>query len=541
MDPQDKKIELYPSEFAQKILRFENQEFTLEGREFFRPFFDFEFPRFLAKCGRQVGKSVTLGAKYIVEATSKPFFKILHVTPTLNQVKVFSTQKLKQFIEFSPIVKKYYMQPRKSVDNVFQKDFSTGSQIILRSAYLTADHIRGISADLVGLDEIQDLITDHIPVILETLAGSKYKYQFFTGTPKKFQNPIEDTWNESTKTEYVIKCEHCGKWNIIDENNIGLKGLICNNTQCAKSLDVRNGEWANMVDDAYFVGIRVPQVLSPTSDWEDILHKQKSYSTSKFYNEVLALPYDDASSPFSEAMLRVASETRAMDTSYDNKTFVGKPMFMGVDWSTYSMQENGLESYTVVTIGGFDAKNIFKIVYWKKFKGKESEMTYILSYLLQLVKAFRVKFVGVDWGVGAGGINAQLRKNLLSTNSNFDPVLEFSLNGNLKTLIKWDGVGYKFIVNRTQSMTNIISRIREGRIKFPRFEDWKDEAQDFLNVYQDYNEKKREIYYSHEKNKPDDSFHALNFCYLAALIGTQQIDPYAARISQDPVADDQGF
>jgi hypothetical protein len=432
------------------------------------------------------------------------------------------------------------MQSKSSTDNVFQKDFSTGSQIILRSSYLTADHIRGISADMIGLDEIQDLLTENIPIIAETLSGSEYRFRFYTGTPKKSRNPIEDTWNESTKSEFAIKCTHCGKWNIINEDNIGPKGLICNNPDCKKDIHKENGKWVNMVDpkDAYFIGIRVPQVLSPTVDWDDIIHKKENYDRDKFHNEVLALPFDDAMTPLSEDILRMSSENRKMDMAYNSSMFYGKPLYMGVDWATYSAKEEGLESLTVVTIGGFDSKGIFRVVYMKKYKGKESEMNFVHNDLLKLIQLFKVVYVGVDWGIGAGGINSRLRRDLVQKNPERDSVLEFSLNGNLKTLIRWDKEGYKYIVSRTQSMTNTMSRIKERRILFPKYEIWENFAEDFLNIYQDYNEKQRQIYYAHEKGKPDDAFHALNFCYLAACIGTGRIDPYDARISQEPLPPD---
>jgi len=536
-----KTLEMYRSEFAESILKFNNKPFTLEGRDYFRPFFDLEHPRFLAKCGRQVGKSLTLAAKYVVDASTKPFFKILHVNPTMNQVKVFSSQKLKHFIQYSPYIQKYYMNPKFSVDNVFQKDFSTGSQIILRSAYLTADHIRGIAADMIGLDEIQDLLTDTIPVISETLSGSEYKYRFYTGTPKRFQNPIEDTWKESTMSEYAIKCTHCGKWNIIDEDNLGPNGLICSNPSCNKELDTRNGEWVNMAEptDKYFIGMRIPQVLSPTVDWDDINYRRRNYPKGKFYNEVLGLPYEDANMPMNEEMLRLASENRDMDTGYNSEIFYGKPLYMGIDWATYSSKDSQLDSYTVLVIGGYDPKGIFRVVYMKKYKGKESDMNYVHEDILRLVQKFRVSLIGVDWGIGAGGINARLRKDLLKQQSNMDPVLEFSLNGNLKILIKWDREGYKYIVSRTQSMSNTMQRIRERRILFPKYEVWKEFANDFLNIYQDYNENLRQIYFTHEKGKPDDAFHALNFCYLAASLGTGRINPYDARITQEPVNDSE--
>ena len=99
-----------------------------------------------------------------------------------------------------------------------QKRFANGSLIHFRSAHLSPDRVRGITADQLAIDEIQDILADHIPVILETISHSNYKYQIYAGTPKTYENTLQQQWEKTTQCEFLIKCDGCNKYNFINEN-----------------------------------------------------------------------------------------------------------------------------------------------------------------------------------------------------------------------------------------------------------------------------------------------------------------------------------
>ena len=90
----------------------------------------------------------------------------------------------------------------------------------MRYAFLNADRVRGIPADMVCIDEIQDVLTDNIPVIEECVSHSSFKYKLYAGTPKSLDNTLESLWVEdSTQNEWVVPCDSCGggdyrHWNI---------------------------------------------------------------------------------------------------------------------------------------------------------------------------------------------------------------------------------------------------------------------------------------------------------------------------------------
>ena len=175
------------------------------------------------------------------------------------------------------------------------KKFVTHSDITFRYAFLHADRVRGISADMLLLDEIQDVLTEVIPVIEEALSHSPYKILRYSGTPKSLDNTISYYWNRfSTKNEWVVPCDGCNNWNVLGLKNIGKTGLIC--SKCGKAISTRHerAQWASMRSPEWiknppvsnpFEGYRIPQVMCPWVSWEDILDKRKRYTKAQFFNE----------------------------------------------------------------------------------------------------------------------------------------------------------------------------------------------------------------------------------------------------------------
>jgi hypothetical protein len=137
----------------------------------------------------------------------------------------------------SPIITERFTS-NKLVKNVLKKEFTNGSVINLRYALLNADRIRGISANANYFDECQDLLKDVIEVTEKTMARSIIKKSYYVGTPKRTKGTLADFWFKSTQYEYAVKSSASGHWNILDENNIGLNGLI--DKKSGLPLDLRN-------------------------------------------------------------------------------------------------------------------------------------------------------------------------------------------------------------------------------------------------------------------------------------------------------------
>lgn len=311
-------MDVLPSTFTEFSVRLPNkakqvfENFSFTGREYLRQVYDTDSKRTLLKCGRQVEKSTLLGNKLLSYSCLIQALGALYVSPTNAQTKVFSQDRLKEPIETSEYLKTW--TTTKLSDNVFLKKFVNRSQITLRYCYQSADRVRGIPADVICIDELQDILTDNIPIIEECASHSIFKIFMYSGTPKSLDNPLEWYWQEfSTQNEWVVPCHRHSiqtpkgmskvYWNVLGENNIGPESLVCD--RCEKPISAADdmAQWASMNPNIInlipkpYEGFRIPQIMVPWISWDEIIQKQTTYSRPRFHNEVLGLSYDTGTRP----------------------------------------------------------------------------------------------------------------------------------------------------------------------------------------------------------------------------------------------------
>lgn len=173
------------SQLCEKLFRLNGQDFSLDDYPHMRAIYDFpnSGSEIVMKTSRQVGKSTTLANIMIANSIMIPGFKTMFISPTVDQTKVFSHDRVAPVLESSPFIKKHYLSSA-LVQNVFMKQLLNGSRMYLRYALLSADRLRGYSTDAIFYDEAQDLVTDIMPVADMAMARSMYKWKMYSGTPK---------------------------------------------------------------------------------------------------------------------------------------------------------------------------------------------------------------------------------------------------------------------------------------------------------------------------------------------------------------------
>lgn len=506
------------SQLTESLLCIKGKAFSFDGYEFFRQIYNSDAQSKCLKCARQVAKSTFISNSVSVLGAAIPHFVSLYVAPTENQVSTFSKQKLDPTLLHSPDFKKLWYT-RDATKQAMHKKLSNGSDILLRSCFLSADSIRGISADLVALDEIQDILAENIPVIRECMTKSDYKYMLMTGTPKTNQHAIEFYWQKSKQFEWLIKCVSCNKWNILDEKNVQPKGLSC--AGCSAFLDCTRGTWVqtNCLEDLTIEGYRIPQIMVPWIPWSgaegSIWDKYTTYSKAKFWNEVLALPFDDATCPITVDQLMDACDPNLSMVSCreDRPALSGMQLSAGVDWGT------GREgaSYTVLNIGGYLPDGRFVIVFSKKYAGQEADPEHQIEDIIKICQRFRVNVIGADWGMGFG-MNSQLVQEFGE-----DRVHVFFNSDNQREPMKCDDKGDRWTLSRTLIMTDMFGYLKTRHIVLPKWDDIKPLASDALSIFATYATRQGSavLRYDHVTSKPDDWFHSLIYCYLAAVIARQ--------------------
>ena len=522
------QVEAAPSDFIEHAIYMPCKgglsPFSFEGREYLRPIYDSDAPRKLLCAGRQVEKSTYCGNTILAYSAMNPFFRSLYVSPSNQQTKVFSRDRIKEPMEISPVLRHY--SNTKLLQNVLEKKFVNQSQVTLRFAFLNADRTRGIPADYVNIDEIQDIILENIPVIEECASHSDFRWFTYSGTPKSLDNAIEHYWTRfSTQNEWVVPCRAHGTpkdpsswhWNVLSEDNIGEKSLVCD--KCGKPINPADPDcqWAAMNPhprvEKPFEGYRLPQLMVPWIEFADIKDKQRKYSRAKFHNEVLGRSYDSGTRPLTrQDMIRNSWDKLSMTYYRDVIKWSQQwPVFMGIDWGT------GESSYTVMTLGGYlpFAREKFTIFFVKRFEGAESEPEVQIEVIKQHIRDFNVKFVGVDYG-GGHWPNDKLVRIFGA-----EKIKKYQWVGNVKKKITFEGrLGVpRFLCHRTEVMSDMFNAIKRGDVfRFPRWEEFEDPyAGDFLNIFSEYNERLRMNVYKHAPGSPDDTFHAVTYCFLASF------------------------
>lgn len=453
--------------------------------------------------------------------------KSLYVSPSATQTKTFSADRVKEPIETSPILKSF--TTRGLSQNILEKQFVNRSKITLRYAFLNADRCRGIAAWLLALDELQDILSDNIPVIEQCTshAPEQFKTFIYAGTPKGSDNPLEyyrsgvakDGRSMSTQGEWVVPCDaHGGEtgrhWNILGERNIGKKGLICD--RCGKRIDVQHpdAQWANMVDNGVFQSFRIPQLMVPWRSWSEIMLDYTRYTRDRFYNEVLGLSFDSGSRPLTAAQLQTHCNPKVVITRDSIREL--KEMSRHVDVFAGVDHGIGENAYTVLSLGMYpiDAPTKFRIFYLHRFTGEEVEHEVQVAKLIKILRGFNVRVIGSDWGMGFATNQRLVRA--------FGPerLAKFKYEAKIKRKVQLNPkLQNLYQVHRTEVMTDVFDAIKRGHFEFPCWEQFREPfAQDFLNIFSEYNRTLRMIQYDHRPDRPDDSFHSVLYCFLAACI-----------------------
>lgn len=293
------------------LLNLDNKPYSLQHHYQFEPMFRTRRPRRTLLCtARQVAKTTFEAADGVVQSSCIPNFKTLYVTPLFEQARRLSTDRVRKFIDQSPV--KHVFHSSRTENSVLRKTFTNGSVMHFSFALLDADRTRGISADKLAFDEIQDMDRAHLPVIAECMSHSKWKLTQYAGTPKTPENTIHGLWLQSSQAEWMIPCVACGQENFCCsslhlDKIIGpvwdpgegrpFLGTICANPACRRLIDPADGVWVHRYPERRwdFAGYHIPQPImhihyADPEAWSALHAKREgfdNYTPAKYHNEVL--------------------------------------------------------------------------------------------------------------------------------------------------------------------------------------------------------------------------------------------------------------
>jgi intein/homing endonuclease len=172
----------------------------------------------------------------------------------------------------------------------------------------------------------------------------------------------------------------------------------------------------------------------------------------------------------------------------------------------------GENSYTVMSLGYYEGHR-FRIFWIHRFTGEDVDPQIQISKIVAIIRAFNCRIIAADYGGGFASNNVLVRE--------FGPARfhKFQYQARVKKKVYRDDRLARFLVHRTEVMSDIFAAIKRGQFEFPRWEEFHQPyAQDMLNIFSEYNETLRMIQYQHRPDRPDDSFHSILYCFLGSMI-----------------------
>lgn len=531
------RIILKPSEWVNRMVRVKDGEkgqisrIDFSERRYLERPYNTAARNVLLMTSRQTEKSTTLGNKLIGLCGMNWYQNMLFVTPSATQTKVFSSARIDDIVEISPFIKA--LTSKSLTWNLLEKEFLTKSRIYLRYAFLNADRIRGISVGTIFYDEVQDLLKDVLPVIRESASRFRDALHFYSGTPKSFDNSIEELWSkQSTMSEWAIPCYHHTPvhWVVLGQKNIGKLGPICE--RCGKPLNPEDpqAQWVAMNPTATVEGYRicrlmVPWYWKPNHDdpddpykmWKDIIHTMEHYPAAQFNNEVLALSYDNGMKPLTLGEVARAcdeTDTYMMDEDEVAKLAQSHKLYAGIDWGT------GDNAYTVFTVGGYTrGDSSFQYLFAKRFDHQLAEPEPQMAELIRLINKFHITYVGCDYGMGF------VQNKMLISKYGAKRVHQFQYAAKASRKVAYNGKLHRYIVFRTAVMSDLFSAIKTQKVRLPAWEAFKSPyANDLLSIHAEYSETLRMIRYDKPRSTPDDTFHSMLYTLFVSFLDHNRPD-----------------
>lgn len=535
--------------FLPAMLRIKGKPYKLERHFVFEPFFRTRTAkRWLLKCGRQIGKSMTQAALGIIFSAANPYFSTLYVTPLFEMIRKFSHNYVRELIDTSPL--RDTLLDETSVNQILQRTFANGATMYFSYAMNDAERTRGIPADAVSFDEIQSMDYDVVPLICQTMGGSPYELIRASGTPLSLDNTIQQLWEDSSQAEWVIKCEACGKWNVNSLEGDLLKmigpasdkigpdrpGVVC--ARCSKPIFPHTGHWLHAHPERRWsnAGYHIPQQVMPghyadPMKWGELVAKSKGrFNTTQamFLNEVCGESCDQGAKLLTDTDVR-----RAASLPWPNvrrlalQRVADYPVrFLTIDWGgtvagfgdeEETKKKRNRTSFTTMAVLGWTLEGKIHVL-WSHRVTRSLEFAWEANLAADVFRDFRCHKLVHDY-TGAGEHRQEFMKDRIS----FEHVIPVSYHRPAAgALMFYNGptearpLGY-YALDKSRSLVMTCEAIRRGFVLFHQ-DDYRDSSdpgvlRDLLALYEEkvQRDSGRDLYVIRRKrSQPDDFAQALN-------------------------------
>ena len=515
------------------LFRLNGKPMNLRMHYQFSPMFSTVLPGHqVFMCGRQLGKSYSICADMLLRSMLIPYYHTLVVQPRMDQIQRLVSTIYKPLLASCPLRGQFISNLELS--KLALREFYNGSLCYAEHSYADqGSRLRGISgAASCTFDECQDLEYETLDIGNETMSASLFwGFSRYTGTPKTTDTTLALLWDRSSQAEWVIRCRHCGHFNVPNPEHdllkmIGKTGPVC--ARCGGSLNPRDGGFVHAKPELSkrFAGYHISQTIHPlhtssASKWGKLLDKVNSYTELTLYNEVFGWPYDAATSPLMLSDLVKAQHDLPRiekPSDIDAVRMRYRYITVAVDWSGGGMIS---DSYTAYAVLGLQAStDVVDVLYGRRIQkgvSPSDEADEILAW----INGVKADAFAYDNG-GAGFARLEIMKHRGLMNNRDLVIVPINYvaphSGDVMkphTNMRENDL-YYYTLDKSRSLAVCIMAIKSCRIRFPKFDesDDKEVARDFLALREDPRTSLRNetvILIGKKPGVPDDFAHAVNF------------------------------
>lgn len=256
----------------------------------------------------------------------------LYVMPTQNQMDDFAQQRFDRAIQDSPELRAR-LQPepprRKGADSKRLKHLGKG-WLFMRGSE-NRGQIASVDADLVVLDEFDQMADGTLPLAQKRLASSRRPLLRVISTPRFPETGIDALYRESDQRHYLLRCRHCDEEQPLTwAENVDEVRMLVVCRRCRTPIDVRRpGRWsAQAPGNDRIHGYHLNRLYSRWADIPAMVEASRAVSAQaqqEFHNSDLGEVF---SPPGSGLTMDILDRARA---EYGVDEYRGAACVMGVD------------------------------------------------------------------------------------------------------------------------------------------------------------------------------------------------------------------
>lgn len=345
---------------------------TLRNHFPMEPLFDIsQTPDFTLMCSRQVGKTMNLSLRTILNALFTPFWKPLIITPLFETVRRISTDYYSALLDQSPA--RSLFNGDGCTRQVLERSFPNKSRLRFTYALRNGDRARGIPANECLYDEFQMIFPEVLPVTNATMNASPYgNIITAAGTPITNANGLSVRYkDQSTQSHWCVKCEGCGHKNVAaaeydlikmigplrDDIGKDRPALVC--AQCRNPIFPWTGYWVHLNPERrkFHVGLHVPCIVLPEhccnfDKWRTIVNTLGDPNIAQHtkFNEILGVPFDDGVALLTQLDLlaRAVLGPNTVENALSLADHYSGRVALGIDWGGRGMSGKSLTKVAVV-------------------------------------------------------------------------------------------------------------------------------------------------------------------------------------------------